>query len=427
MQIGDYLLGRYKILDLIGMGGEATIGLALDGQTKQQVVVKMLDADPQHPHFETYAARFRRAGRLSFNHPDVVDPIAYAEGDGCCFLIMPVVEGETLEMLVKKEGGALPTDEAIRLIRALAEAIDVIHAHGVIHRDLKPANIMVFPDGHPVIIDFGICRMVDEATITEGSGLLGSVKWIAPEQLVRPTQVNESADIYSLGAVFHFMLTGRAPFDGNDRAAVIHQVQHVPPTPPSLINPGIPRHVDELCIRMLAKSPAERPQTGQEVIAAISAGNGSASGFCNSCGRQRTDHGEYCTACGANHDHANRQSTRCFVCGMAVNGEAACPGCRRPFSPAKHRFVFNSGALAGETRPIPEGICMVGRPELLPRDMRISRRQLHVACTNGSVQIQDAGGKNPTRVNGQVANQPTVLQPGDSIDIATNVATYFSE
>ena len=97
MQIGDLLLGQYKILDIIGVGGEATVALVLDSQTNRKVAVKMLDADPQLAHFETHAARFRRAGRLRFNHPGVVDPIAYAEEDDRHLLIMPFVEGETLE------------------------------------------------------------------------------------------------------------------------------------------------------------------------------------------------------------------------------------------------------------------------------------------------------------------------------------------
>ncbi len=426
MDVRDILLGRYEVTDIIGIGGEATLARAKDTVTGQEVVLKKLDASPDHSHFAVFLARFRRAGQLVIGHPNVLDPLGCAEQDGLWYLILPYVPGVTLEILVSRRRGPPPIQETLFLLKGLAEGLAAVHQQGVVHRDLKPSNIIVGQDGNPVIIDFGVCRIPREATITVGQGMLGSIRYMAPEQLVNPTTVDERADLYSLGAVLYYMLVGRPPFDGSTPAAIIGQLQSAQPVPPRQANPAVPAFLNQLCMRLLAKDPNGRPQTAQETVAAISSQSHDAT-FCPSCGLQQPGRGKFCPRCGAALVQSSQPASACMACGVSVNGEAGCPGCGRPFSPANHRFVFFAGALAGEVRRIPEGIFVCGRSELLSRDRRISRRQLHVACSNGRVQIQDAGSANKTYVNGQLATTPTLLQPGQTVVIAANVATYLSE
>ena len=202
MNIGEAILNRYKIEDLLMEGGQARLAKALDEQTNCAVVIKQLSAYPDDPHYNEERARFQRAAQIRIGHPNVVDPLEYREEGGEHYIIMPFIDGVTLENYVFKCGGKLTVDEKIRIIIELADGLAAIHRKGIVDRDLKPSNIIVDPDNHVHIIDLGICKNTNEKTITKGSGLMGTLLWMSPEQVLYPRSEDFRSDIYSLGAIF---------------------------------------------------------------------------------------------------------------------------------------------------------------------------------------------------------------------------------
>lgn len=437
MSIGQLVLGKYNIVDLIALdGGEGAVAKAVDKSTGQQVAIKQLDADPRHPSCATRVARFRRAAQTQINHPGVVDPIEYGEENGQHYLVMPFIDGVDLGTYIHRCGGKLPVEHAIALIDAFADAVAAIHQKGIIHRDLKPANILVDNLGHIHIVDFGICRNLNEKTIVSGGGVTGTILWLSPEQARNSSTIDQRSDLYALGAIFYFLLTGQNTAQGHDDASVITHICQVSPPSPRQLMPSIPEYVDQACMKLLAKRPEERYQSAEEFRQAIGAtlpnpfptlGPAPASTVaCRSCGAPTTVGSTFCGNCGASLAPQFDGGVYCLACGAAVATEAACPNCRRPFSPCDHRLRFHAGPLTGYTFRIPEGQYPVGRESLLERDRHVSRSHLHVSCLNGTVFGSDAGSANKTYVAGQLAFCPLQFVPGCEIRIAGNTAIYSS-
>ena len=255
---------------------------------------------------------------------------------------------------------------------------------------------------------------------------------MSPEQANDPRNVDHRSDLYSLGAVFYHTLTGSPPVRGTSAGSIVQAILQDIPQSPSQISASIPTHVDQACMKLLAKNPDARFQTAQEFIQAIQGQQGQVSMpaiqgcFCNACGTQILPGSRFCSNCGAQLNVSQVQTTRCLACGGLVDDSAACPHCSRLFSPADHRLIFVAGSLSGCIFRIPEGIYIIGRNELSPRDCHISRKHLSVACTNGSVFIQDAGSANKTYVGQQIADIAILLASGEQVCIAGNTATYTS-
>ena len=431
MKITDTILGRYVIDDLIAEGGQASVARGTDQQTGNAVVIKQLAASPGQTYYDQELARFKRAANIRIGHPNVVDPIDFGQEDGEWYIIMPFIDGMHLESYVMAQGGRIPSDQAICLVLEIVEGLIAIHQKGYVHRDIKPTNIMIQPDGHVKILDMGICRKMNAKTITQGTGMLGSWPWMPREQLANPGNEDPRSDFYSLGAAFYYMLTGSAPVQGTDVATVAMSIcQYVPPSPRQL-DASVPEHLDQACMKLLAKLPEERFQTAQEFIQAISTPTPSVPSapsvqamLCASCGSQIQTVCRYCPTCGAPQHVGRCEPARCLACGTIVADIAVCPGCYRPFSHCDHRFNFNGGTLLGVIFRVPEGIYHVGRNELSSRDCHISRRHLFVSCTNGTVSVQDAGSTNKTYVAGQLADRLLVLSIGQELSIAGNTAIY---
>jgi hypothetical protein len=428
MTIGQLILGRYMFVDLISEGGQASVAKATDQQQGTSVVIRQLLASSSDPFYAQELARFQRTAQLRINHPNVVDPTDYGEEDGEWYMVMPYIEGTDLDVYVAARGGRLTVPEAVAIAVGTAEGLCAAHSQGTIHRDVKPRNIRIRPDGAPVILDFGICRRLNEHTITTSSGIIGSLEWMAPEQIFRPGSEDPRSDLYSLGGVLYFMLTSQMPVQGNDAGTVAVSIcQYVPPSPMQL-NPAIPAHVDQACMRLLAKRPETRFQTAAEFIQAINGVPHSSGqiGFCLMCGMHLLPGSRFCHACGV--EICSNQATllQCLACGTAVGALAVCPGCTRAFSHSDHRFTFRSGALAGSIFRIPEGTYVVGRTELLPRDFHLSRKHFVVTCVNGFVLVHDALSTNKTYVAGHPVEQPIRLVSGQELRVADNVAIYSS-
>jgi len=423
MQFGQIVRG-YEVIDLIAEGGQFSVAKARCLKTGTVVAIKQLAAAPGQSNYDEELARFRRQAGLRFGHPNILDPIDSGQEDGERYIITPFVEGKSLACLVMAAGGRLPHDQARRIVLEIASGLSAVHAQGVVHRDIKPENVQIRPDGSPVLLDFGICRKVTEKTITCGAGLLGSPAFMSPEQTLNPSTVDHRSDLFSLGAVDYFMLTGFPSVRGTDVDAITRSVREDIPASPRTLDPSIPADLDSVCMTLLAKPPEHRPQTADQVIAALSGQVRSSAGqFCRSCGRQAVPGAKYCGACGAALGLA-AQGPRCMACGTTVGEAASCSHCRRPFSPASHRLSGMQGTVAGAVFRIPEGIFVVGRIELSSRDAHISRRHLLVACTNGVVHFQDSGSSNGTFVAGVRADTPIMLAPGQEIVIGGNVLVY---
>jgi eukaryotic-like serine/threonine-protein kinase len=241
LEVGTVFEGKYKILNSLGQGGFGAVFLAEDVQSNGKVVLKV-------PHLEQLGdpavyERFRREvaiGKL-LNHSDVPMALAISEGDPP-FLVLKYVEGEQLAQVLS-EKGRFPVDQAVKLVANLLDALQYCHDRGVYHRDIKPENLMLAPDGHLKILDFGIALMEGAPRVTwRGfSGLMGTPEYMAPEQ-IKGERGAAKSDIYAVGCLMYHLLSGSPPFTGDNPMTVMYQ--HMTKTPEPLtsikgLHPGI--------------------------------------------------------------------------------------------------------------------------------------------------------------------------------------------
>jgi eukaryotic-like serine/threonine-protein kinase len=271
-------IGPYKIERELGRGGMGEVYLAHDSRLDRQVAIKALPAhlalDPDR------LARFQREAKVlaSLNHPGIGAIYGFEEASGHQYLVLEFVEGETLADRLAK--GPIPVDEALPLAKQIAESLEVAHEKGIIHRDLKPANVMLTPDGHAKVLDFGLARTEEGApastVIPEGSAasptvtsparfahsptvagvIMGTAGYMSPEQ-ARGKPVDKRSDIFSFGCVLYEMLTGTMPFLGETVADAIGATLHKE-SDLSLLPPSTPRRVRELLTNCLAKDKKHR-------------------------------------------------------------------------------------------------------------------------------------------------------------------------
>jgi eukaryotic-like serine/threonine-protein kinase len=235
----------------------------VDGHT---VAIKILDPTASG----TDAERFAREAEIlrSLDHPALVRYVDHGETDRHRFLVMEWLDGETLEARLSKTG--LTAAEALVVARELAEALAVVHAHGLIHRDLKPSNVILLPAGGLKLIDFGIARQQHEANgLTRTGSMVGTPAYMSPEQALGKREMSPAADLFALGCVLYEALTGRPAFLGAQLLAIRAKILSVHPPPPRLFCPEAPAELDELVRRLLAKSPALRFADGREAAAAL--------------------------------------------------------------------------------------------------------------------------------------------------------------
>lgn len=415
MAIGTIVLLYYRINDILACGGQSLVYEGMDTRTAKRVVIKQLSALPSDKHYAQELARFKRAAGLKIGHPRVLDPLHSGEENGNWFIIYPYVEGQRLDDYVAAQGGRLSVADALSFACDLAEALIALHARGIVHRDFKPANVIIGLDGRAVLIDLGICRILDQPTITQGTGSLGSPPWIPPEQQQAPSTADPRCDLHALGLLIGYMLTGQQPSaSGQPPYCSLQQV-----------DPAIPAQLDQLCQKLTATDPGARPQTAREVLSTLQTMRVSGGhACCTSCGQPVSPNTRYCLNCGALQRRQPAASFHCLACGAPTSDQSVCSACHRPFSASRHSLRFTSGRCAGRTYLVPEGRFEVGREQLDPHDPYISRRHFLVTCVNGSVLFKDAGSANSTLIAGQPAVQPVQLQPGQEIRIAGYTAIY---
>jgi serine/threonine protein kinase/beta-lactam-binding protein with PASTA domain len=262
---GTVIADRYRVIRTLGQGGMATVYLADDRNTGQQVAVKVMhDELANDPEFVRRLATEARAA-ASLDHPNIVRVLDYGSYDGVRYIVQEYVEGTTLKDIIRRKG---PIDYrlATPLLIQIGLALEHAHRREVIHRDIKPQNIMITRDMVAKVTDFGIARASSTNTITlTGGVVMGSVHYFSPEQ-ARGGQVTSRSDLYSLGIMFYEMLTGRLPFDGESSVAVaIKHLQEVPPAPSTYV-PSLPPALDRIVFRAIQKNPDARYQTAREFV-----------------------------------------------------------------------------------------------------------------------------------------------------------------
>jgi len=268
---------RYRLLRELGRGGMGVVYHAEDTVLQREVALKEL---PLHLGARSeLAARFRQEARVlaKLSHPHIVQVHDLIEDDGRLWIALEFVRGGTLADAMKFGGGALPWREVVGYGRQIAEGLAFAHAQGVVHRDIKPMNVLV-TDGHPPVAkltDFGLARMVESTEHTVPGSLLGSARYMSPEQ-VAGRAADARSDLYALGVTFFELLTGRVPFDGEFTAVLARHANEAPPDVRTLA-PEVPDALATLVAAMLAKAPEDRPQNAEHIayaLRALAAGGG---------------------------------------------------------------------------------------------------------------------------------------------------------
>ncbi|MDH5235002.1 MAG: serine/threonine protein kinase, partial [Gemmatimonadota bacterium] len=265
------LTDRYRIDRQIGAGGMATVYLAEDTKHHRQVAVKML-----RPELAANlgAERFLREIEIAagLHHPHILALYDSGGADDVLYYVMPFIEGQSLRDRIAK-AGALPVDEAVRIIREVADALAYSHAHGVVHRDIKPENILL-AGSHAMVTDFGIAKAVSDAGAHQltGTGMsLGTPAYMAPEQAMADPGIDHRVDIYAVGVMAYELLAGRAPFLGANPQQVVAGHLSQKPDPLSVHRSAVPPALEAVVMRCLEKNPADRWQGASELLQALDA------------------------------------------------------------------------------------------------------------------------------------------------------------
>ena len=281
VDLTGYVVLGFRIEQLIGVGGMATVWLARHETLGKIVAIKALD--PLLARDAALVQRFVEEAKIQCNlrHPGIIaienfsqDPLA---------ILMEYVDGRSLSEMIGKVVGPIPFDQAQPLMLQTLAAVGYAHQQGVIHRDLKPANILVTSAGTIKVVDFGIAKILGGSKLTQTGATMGTAAYMAPEQIKGAKNVDRRSDIYSLGATFYEMLAGRTPFESdadteNDFEIRTAHVQQAPPDPRQFY-PAIPEGAVVVLLRALAKDPAQRFQNAEEMMGALGSVSASGGGF----------------------------------------------------------------------------------------------------------------------------------------------------
>jgi serine/threonine-protein kinase len=260
---GMVINGRYRLEKKIGQGGMGAVFRAHDLELDEDLAIKFLAAGMVD---EEILGRFKMEVSLSrqFSHPNIIrmyDIGSYGENK---FMTMEVLDGQDLGSIVRP--GALPIDKGIELLIQAANALAVVHDHGVVHRDVKPDNFFLTKDGVLKVMDFGIAkRQATNTGLTRANVTAGTPQYLAPEQASNFGGVTHLADVYALGCIAYKIFTGSVPFDGEDVMPILLAHLATPPVPPHELNPKIPPDLEAVILKLLAKKPEQRVQSCRDL------------------------------------------------------------------------------------------------------------------------------------------------------------------
>jgi serine/threonine protein kinase len=257
-------LGRYEVLGELGQGAMGVVYKAKDPLIDRVVAIKTINLSLAMDEKEEYEGRFyqeaKAAGRL--NHPNIVTIYDVGKSGDVAYIAMELLEGRELRDIMN-DGALLPVDQVLNIVAQVAQGLAYAHEHEIVHRDVKPSNIMVIRDGHVKITDFGIARMASSSVRTQTGMVLGSPKYMSPEQVMGKA-IDQRSDIFSLGVMLYEMLTGKAPFDGENVNAIMYQTLNAVIAPPNTVNPAIPEMVNFILAKALAKKVDDRYQNAKD-------------------------------------------------------------------------------------------------------------------------------------------------------------------
>lgn len=258
------LSGRYELLEKIGDGGMAVVYKGKDRLLNRFIAIKILR--PEFTKDATFVENFKRESQAAagLTHPNIVGVYDVGREGNINYIVMELIEGRTLNDIIEDEA---PMDykKVIDISKQVASALKIAHKNKIIHRDVKPHNIMITNDGIVKLADFGIARAVNDATLSTGSKIVGSVHYFSPEQ-ARGNYVDERSDIYSLGIVMYEMLTGQVPFDGENPVTVALKHINEEITPPSELVAGIPPALERCVMKATSKYQTNRYSSAEELI-----------------------------------------------------------------------------------------------------------------------------------------------------------------
>jgi eukaryotic-like serine/threonine-protein kinase len=256
--------GRYRILRKLGTGGMANVYLAEDEVLGRRVAIKILN--DKHAGDDQFVERFRREAKnaAGLSHPNIVSIYDRGEAEGTYYIAMEYLDGRSLKELIVARGPA-PINISIDYARQILAAIRFAHRHGIVHRDIKPHNVLVDAEGRLKVTDFGIAR-AGTSQMTEAGSIIGTAQYLSPEQ-AKGAPVDQTSDLYSVGVVLYELLTGVVPFSGETPVEIAMKHLSSVPEPPSARRADVPRDLDLVVMRALAKDPSERYQSAEEMDA----------------------------------------------------------------------------------------------------------------------------------------------------------------
>jgi serine/threonine protein kinase/tetratricopeptide (TPR) repeat protein len=289
-------LSHYRLLGLLGVGGMGEVHRAEDTRLRREVAIKILH--PEAAASREWLSRFRREARLAsaLQHPHICTIHELGEHEGQAFIVMERLEGVTVRELI--EDGPMAPARVVSLARQVADALEAAHRRGIIHRDIKPANLFVTVGDHVKVLDFGLARLTsDEMTgaapsgsvassspepaadeargsvtaarplhLTQTGMAMGTVFYMSPEQ-ARGEPLDARTDLFSLGSVLYEMATGRRAFEGDEVSQVLGRITHGVFVPPRALNPGVPKALDAIIVKLLSADPRQRYQRASELAA----------------------------------------------------------------------------------------------------------------------------------------------------------------
>ena len=256
---------RYELHRQIARGGMADVFLARDLLLDRPVAIKVLF--DQFSKDKQFVERFRREAQraANLNHPNIVSVFDWGEESGTYFIVMEYVEGRSLAEIIRTEGSIQP-DKVAEISSEVAAALSFAHRNGIVHRDVKPGNVLVAPNGHVKVADFGIARALAnvQSELTQAGTVMGTATYISPEQ-AQGIEVDPRSDLYSLGVMIYEMLSGQPPFTGETPVAVAYQ--HVQDSPASLRSAGVSvaESLEAVTMKLLAKNPVNRYPTAEDL------------------------------------------------------------------------------------------------------------------------------------------------------------------
>src|SRR6059058_2120098 len=273
-------ISHYRIVEKLGEGGMGIVYVAEDTLLGRRVAIKTLHADrnSQDSHFRI---RFLREARAvsALSHPHIATIHDYGETEGGQpYIVMELVKGETLGDLMQKDALTIP--RAIEIISQVAEALAEAHAHGIVHRDIKPSNVAINERGNVKVLDFGLAKQIEVSPInpysaerqtllntqTKEGVIVGTPMYLSPEQAMG-IEVDARSDLFSLGSLLYECIAGKPPFSASSPVEICAQIMRDDPAPPSQSNPDVPKDLDRITLKALAKKPEARYQTADEMIA----------------------------------------------------------------------------------------------------------------------------------------------------------------